>query len=93
MTNQDLCDELQDIPLEDMPAGGCTECLAIGDTWVHLRYCTTCKETRCCDDSKNTHARIHAQASGHRVIRSKEAGEAWAWCYEHQAGTRLAKSA
>ena len=42
--------------------------LAIGDTWVHLRYCVTCKETRCCDDSKNRHARKHAATAGHPVI-------------------------
>ena len=90
---RELCDELQNVPLEDMPSGGCIECLEMGDTWVHLRYCVTCQETRCCDDSKNTHAREHGIAAEHPVIRSKETGEAWAWCYEHGAGTRLAVSA
>ena len=90
---RELCDELQNVSLEDMPSGGCIECLEMGDTWVHLRYCVTCKETRCCDDSKNTHARKHGLAVGHPVIRSKEPGEAWAWCYEHGAGTRLTASA
>ena len=88
-----LCDELSNVPLEPMPAGGCIECLAIGATWVHLRYCVTCKETRCCDDSTNRHARKHGKAVAHPVIRSKEPGEAWAWCYDHEAGVRLTVSA
>lgn len=93
MTTRKLCDELANVPLEDMPPGGCIECLAIGDTWVHLRYCVTCKQTRCCDDSKNQHARKHSAAAGHPVIRSKEPGEAWAWCYDHEGGVRLPVSA
>ena len=83
------CEDLIEIPLETMPPGGCIECLAAGDTWVHLRYCVACKETRCCEDSKNQHARKHASGSGHPVIRSKEPGEAWAWCYVHDGGVRL----
>ena len=65
-----------------MPEGGCEECLKIGDNWVHLRYCVTCKKTLCCNDSKNQHASKHWRASGHGVIRSKEQGETWAYCYE-----------
>ena len=83
------CDELRDIPLDPMPPGGCIECIAIGDKWVHLRYCVTCTETRCCEDSKNQHAIKHAAAGGHPVIRSKDPGDAWAWCYVHEAGARL----
>jgi len=64
-----------------MPEGGCEECLKIGDTWVHLRFCVTCQKTLCCNDSKNQHASKHWQASGHGVIRSKEQGETWAYCY------------
>jgi pimeloyl-ACP methyl ester carboxylesterase len=48
-----------------MPEGGCEECLKIGDSWVHLRYCVSCKRTLCCNDSKNQHASKHWQASGH----------------------------
>lgn len=64
-----------------MPAGGCEDCIAIGDTWVHLRFCVACGRTSCCDSSKNQHARKHAGATGHGVIRSKEPGEHWAYCY------------
>ncbi len=85
----DLCEELRDVTLEAMPPGGCFQCIELGDPWVHLRYCVTCKKTRCCDDSKNRHARKHAGADSHPVIRSKEPDEAWAWCYDHEAGVRL----
>ena len=80
------CDHLVDVPLLPMPEGGCFESLAIGDTSVHLRFCVTCQMTRCCDDSKNQHSRKHWMADGHPVMRSKEPGEYWAWCYEHQVG-------
>lgn len=83
-----LCPELENIEPVDMPEGGCVECLAIGDTWVHLRFCVTCGLTRCCDDSNNQHSRKHFRGSGHPVIRSKEPGEHWAWCYQHEAGRR-----
>lgn len=86
MTAEKLCPELQNVPLDPMPSGGCIDCLATGDTWVHLRYCVTCHETRCCDDSKNRHAHGHAEAAGHPVIRSKEPDEHWAWCYDHERG-------
>ncbi len=82
------CEHLQDIPLDPMPAGGCEECLKTGDTWLHLRFCVTCRRTLCCDGSPNRHARHHAEESGHPVIRSKEPGEHWAWCYVHEVGIR-----
>ncbi len=76
------CEHLVSIPLEEMPEGGCEDCIAIGDTWVHLRYCVTCKRTRCCDSSKNQHSRKHWHASGHPVVRSKEPNEYWAYCFD-----------
>lgn len=64
------------------PSGqGCRECLEMGDTWVHLRLCLTCGNIGCCDDSKNTHARKHAQDGEHPIVRSFEPGEHWRWCY------------
>jgi hypothetical protein len=64
------------------PSGdGCQECLAMGDTWVHLRICLTCGHVGCCDDSKNTHARRHSFRTGHPIIQSFEPGEDWRWCY------------
>lgn len=62
----------------------CPECIALGDTWVHLRVCQTCGHVGCCDSSRNHHATRHFQASGHPVITSAEPGEQWAWCYLHE---------
>ena len=67
------------------PTGrGCEECLAVGDSWVHLRRCVHCGHIGCCDDSKNKHATKHHAATGHAVIQSFEPGESWMWCYEHE---------
>lgn len=84
------CTHLENVPFDPIPPGGCIDCLRIGDSWVHLRFCVTCEETRCCDDSKNRHARRHAEATGHPVIRSNEPGESWAWCYVDEVGANLA---
>lgn len=66
-------------------AVGCQECLATGDTWVHLRSCLTCGNVGCCDQSKNRHASSHSRATGHPVARSMQPGEAWRWCYVDDA--------
>lgn len=65
------------------PAGTavCAECVATGDTWVHLRKCQTCGEVGCCDQSPNRHATKHFLATKHPVVRSHEGREEWAWCY------------
>jgi len=62
-------------------SSGCEECLAIGDTWVHLRLCRTCGHVGCCDSSKNKHATKHFHATRHPIITSLEPGENWSWCY------------
>jgi monovalent cation:H+ antiporter-2, CPA2 family len=68
---------------EVVPSGqGCLECLAVGDTWVHLRLCLTCGQVGCCDSSKNRHASAHAAEHHHPVVQSFEPGEDWRWCYE-----------
>lgn len=77
-----LCPHLVDVQdIEPRSLRGCEECLAIGDTWVHLRLCMTCGQVGCCNDSKNKHAAKHAHKSGHPVVRSFEPGEAWLYCY------------
>jgi hypothetical protein len=64
------------------PSGdGCVECLAMGDTWVHLRLCRSCGHVGCCDDSKNRHARKHFSKTKHAIISSFEPGEDWSWCF------------
>ncbi|PJJ55009.1 UBP-type zinc finger domain-containing protein [Hymenobacter chitinivorans] len=78
-----LCEHLS--ALETLvPAAdySCPECVAQGDTWVHLRVCQSCGHVGCCDQSKNKHATKHFQATQHPVIISAEPGEQWAWCYQ-----------
>ncbi|HEV2734623.1 MAG TPA: cation:proton antiporter [Longimicrobiaceae bacterium] len=60
---------------------GCEECLARGDSWVHLRVCMTCGHVGCCDSSPNRHATAHFHGTRHPVMRSFERGEDWGWCY------------
>lgn len=62
----------------------CPQCVAQGDTWVHLRECQSCGRVGCCDSSRNKHATAHREDSGHPLIRSYEPGETWWWCYEDQ---------
>jgi monovalent cation:H+ antiporter-2, CPA2 family len=59
----------------------CPECVALGDTWVHLRVCMTCGHVGCCNDSKNKHAQHHFNSTGHPIIKSLEPGDTWSWCY------------
>ena len=59
----------------------CPECVALGDTWVHLRTCQDCGHVGCCDNSKNQHATKHFQATEHPIVASAEPGERWLWCY------------
>ncbi len=62
-------------------AKGGEECLAIGDSWVHLRLCLTCGHVGCCDSSKNKHATKHFRSTGHPIVKSFEKDENWRWCY------------
>lgn len=59
----------------------CPECVAMGDSWVHLRICMICGHVGCCDNSKNKHARAHFGKTQHPIIKSIQPGEDWAWCY------------
>jgi Zn-finger in ubiquitin-hydrolases and other protein len=63
----------------------CEECVKTGASWVHLRTCQTCGQTRCCDDSPNRHASKHARSGGHPVIASAEPGERWLYCFADDA--------
>ena len=72
------------------PSGeGCVECLAMGDTWVHLRLCRICGHVGGCDDSKNRHARKHAGSTHHAIVSSFEPGEDWSWCFVHEVEVAL----
>lgn len=64
---------------------GCSDCLAIGSSWVHLRECLVCGHVACCDSSPNRHATAHFTATSHPVMRSVEPSEDWRWCYVDSA--------
>ena len=81
---QTKCEHLGQVHEVTPSANGCEDCLAIGDTWVHLRLCMECGHVGCCDNSKNKHATKHFHSSGHPIIRSFEPDEEWGWCYIDQ---------
>jgi uncharacterized UBP type Zn finger protein len=83
------CEHLLTMPIDPRPEGGCPQCLALGDSWVHLRFCVECRAIGCCEASKNQHARKHAESTSHPVVRTLEPGEDWAWCYSHAMGRNL----
>ncbi|MFI5086546.1 MAG: UBP-type zinc finger domain-containing protein [Actinomycetales bacterium] len=62
----------------------CPDCVALGDSWYHLRECQSCGHVGCCDSSKNKHATAHYRSTGHPLIRSYQPGEGWWWCYEDE---------
>jgi uncharacterized UBP type Zn finger protein len=79
MTNP--CQHFDQIHTHESNTTGCEECMQSGDTWVHLRLCLSCGHVGCCDQSKNHHATKHFQATGHAMMKSREPGEQWGWCY------------
>ncbi len=85
----DDCSHLSYVRTDEANSAGCEECLAMGDTWVHLRLCRTCGHVGCCDDSKNRHATKHFHSSGHPIITSLERGETWSWCYVDRLAMEL----
>jgi hypothetical protein len=72
-------------PVSPRTPEGCEQCLSLGTAWVHLRLCLTCGQVGCCDSSPLRHARGHAYAKGHPIVRSFEPGEDWSWCYVDEA--------
>jgi hypothetical protein len=83
------CTHLNAVKTDRPNTRGCEECLATGDTWVHLRLCRECGHVGCCDSSKNRHATKHFQATGHPIMTSAEPGETWSWCYVDQVALEL----
>ena len=69
---------------------GCEECLQSGDGWKFLRLCLECGHVGCCDESPNTLATEHFQATGHPLIRSYEPGQDWWWCFVDEVGFEVA---
>jgi CPA2 family monovalent cation:H+ antiporter-2 len=81
---KNFCSHLDQIRPVVPSARGCEECLASGDTWVHLRLCLSCGHVGCCDSSPNKHATAHFTELNHPLIKSLEPGEDWGWCYQDQ---------
>jgi CPA1 family monovalent cation:H+ antiporter len=83
ITPADACAHLQQAPVTQRPdtPGQCSECIAEGLQWVHLRMCLTCGHVACCDSSPGLHADKHFGSTSHPVMRSVEPGEEWRWCY------------
>ena len=84
------CTHLDAVRTDAARTAGCEECLALGDSWVHLRLCRTCGHVGCCDDSKNKHATKHFRTTRHPIISSLEPGEDWSWCYVDELAMVLA---
>jgi uncharacterized UBP type Zn finger protein len=85
--DEEACPHLAKIDRHMRPhTKGCEECLAMGDTWVHLRLCMQCGHVGCCDDSKNKHATKHFHQTKHPIMRSIEPGEHWGWCFVDELG-------
>ncbi|HJQ76171.1 MAG TPA: UBP-type zinc finger domain-containing protein [Acidimicrobiia bacterium] len=84
MTAQ-TCDHFESLRSAVAPGSDvCEQCVAAGDTWVHLRSCLMCGNVGCCDNSVNQHARKHWEGHQHQLITSIEPGESWRYCFEHQ---------
>ena len=81
---ENLCRHLQQTEIKPAAKHQCDKCIALGDTWVHLRACQTCGEVNCCDNSKNQHATKHYHETGHPLVISAQPLEHWGWCYEHE---------
>jgi len=85
------CTHLDTVTITELPESveGCTDCLATGGQWLHLRICLGCGHVACCDSSPNQHASKHFEDSGHPLIRSLEPGEEWSFCFVDDAGMLL----
>jgi hypothetical protein len=78
----DMCGHLDQIhQVTPSSTEGCSECLATGTKWNHLRLCLTCGQVGCCDSSPERHASRHAKDHGHPIVMSFEPAEDWCWCY------------
>jgi hypothetical protein len=79
------CGHLDTIRVVQPSADGCEDCLRTGGRWLHLRVCMACGHVGCCDQSPNRHASAHWRASTHPIVKSREPGEEWGWCYADEA--------
>ncbi len=88
-----VCSHIDSVKVTELPdeIAGCTDCLAIGGTWVHLRMCQSCGHIACCDSSPNRHATKHFHATKHPIIEGYDPPEGWGWCFVDEIEVALAE--
>jgi hypothetical protein len=59
----------------------CVDCLAPGDSWVHLRVCLNCGYVGCCDSSEQARIRACQYEGVTPIVQSFEPEEDWFWCH------------
>jgi hypothetical protein len=79
------CSHLGEAKVFEPSTSVCAECVALDSYWPALRMCLVCGNVGCCDTSLNKHARAHAEATGHPIMRSVRLREGWIWCYPDAA--------
>jgi uncharacterized UBP type Zn finger protein len=79
------CKHFDDIKVFESDVRECSDCVALGSGWVHLRLCLGCGYVGCCDSSPNKHTSKHVAETSHPTVRSLEPGETWGYCYEDDA--------
>ena len=77
------CEHAASVEFTTTDKRACGPCQEIDSGWVHLRMCTSCGLSVCCDSSKYKHALNHVRETGHPITVSIEPGESWQWCYPH----------
>ena len=76
INRMNLCSHMDHIKLVRLPESvdGCEECIASGQSWVHLRICLECGHVGCSEDSPGAHAKQHTgseRTSDHSFSRAR----------------------
>ena len=75
----EICGHLDQIePVTPSSTVGCSQCIAMGARWMHLRLCLTCGEVGCCDSSPEQarqQARRRARPSDRALLRARRGME------------------
>ena len=73
------CSHLESVKTLAPNGSGCEKCVAMRDSWVHLRLCLTCGHGGFCDDPQHRNATKHFRATRHPIITPLEPGENRSW--------------